>query len=721
MVKPSNLYDPEEPAISQLFADGEDELPSHEYQQFLPQLRRLGLITWNMIVSNSQMYERLLINRAQSVQIVLNRNGEEFAIKRSLAVMTYLIDYFTRGNSSRVFKRRIASIKFLFCASKPTAAYPIGLQWDGLNSSNNVFSPNELYCSESSLLVGGTGKVLSSKYLNFTSCEEFHDLFKVPDIITVINQLNLLIAGEPTSTFPTSVYAIYDYFNNNLEEFKVHHIRLNSRWIWVDNRMCFEDVSKFALHPFAGKQLEPFCYAIVQAPQLRRYKQLFSNYGIPHTFPKDTMLNVISQLQKCTTQLNTSYLDVVFSILDWVRESGKVPDNVLLPTKECQLLPPGKCIFDDRGWSQDQNKPEKSVSGFSFTHRRLPLDTATFFGVKLLSQHLLPSINLKLQYSLTGPRQSITGRIKEALDDYDQDIDVFKEMIQNAEDARASEIKFVIDWRNHPTEYLLTREMEAWQGPALLVYNNALFSDEDFINICEIAGASKKIDPTKIGRFGVGFCSVYHITDVPGFVSRNFYTVFDPNLLYLQGRVTSINPGMQIDFKASTAENLKEFKDQFTPFCGLFHCDIFGETRSFNGTLFRLPFRTEEMARKSKISQEVYMKRRIDKVVKMVCNEASTMLMFLHNIKSISLYELKQQSTMLECLLHVEREQTQPKLVVPLVQLFKSSFENVSALTNCQVRKFFIKSSESTKEYWTVTSCLGDGKSLEIARLPKGR
>ena len=720
MVKPSNLYDLEEPAISQLFADGEDELPSHEYQQFLPQLRRLGLITWNMIVSNSQMYERLLINRAQSVRIVLNRDGEEFAIKRSLAVVNYLVDYFTRGNSSHVFKHKIASIKFLFCASKPTAAYPTGLQWDGLNRSNNVFSPNELYFSKYSLLIGGTGKVLSGKYFNFTSSshEGFHYLFKTPDIITIINQLNLLIAGEPTNTFPTSVYAIYDYFNDNMEEFKLHRDRLDSKWIWVDDQKCFEDVSKFALHPFAGKQLEPFCYAIVQAPQLRRYKQLFSSYGVPHTFPKDIMLNVISQLQKCTNQLSTSYLDVVFSILDWVRESGEVPDNVLLPTKECQLLPPGKCIFDDRGWSQDQNKHEKSVSGFSFTHRRLPLDTATFFGVKLLSQHLLPSVNLKLQYNLTGPHQSITRRIKEALEDYDQDIDVFKELLQNAEDAGASEIKFVIDWRNHPTEYLLTREMAAWQGPALLVYNNAVFSDEDFINICEIAGASKKIDPTKIGRFGVGFCSVYHITDVPSFVSRNFYTVFDPNLLYLQERVTSINPGMQIDFKASTTENLKEFKDQFTPFCGLFHCDVFGETRSFNGTLFRLPFRTEQMARKSKINQQVYMKRRIDEVIKMVCNEASAMLMFLHNIKSISLYELKQQSAM-ECLLHVEREQTEPRVLVPLVQLFKYNFQKVLT-TNCQVRKFFIKSDKSV-DYWMVTSCLGDGKSLEIAQSFEGR
>ena len=726
IVKASDLYDPVEPAISQLFSSSEDELPSHEYQRFLSQLRRLGLITWNMITSNSEKYEQLLINRTQSVSTVLQRNGMEIAMKRSLVAVMYLVDYFTKYNPSYAFENRIKSVKFLFCASAPTPAYPTGLQWGGLNRSNNVFSPNELYCSENSLLVGGTSKILSRKYLNFTSCKQFQDLFKVPDMLTVIDQLNLLIASKPTSTFPTSVYAIYDYFNNNLSQFKMHCCRLNSKWIWVGNQRCFEDFSKFAMHPFVGKHLEPFCYTIVQAPELLKYEQIFSAYGIPDVFPEDTMLNVISQLQKHTSQLNSGHLDVVFTILDWVhetnRETGEVANNILMPTDDCRLLPARQCIFDDRGWSRDRHRNKKSVSGFSFTHRRLPLDTAIFFGVKLLSQHLLPSVNLKLEYNLTGPHQSITGRIKEALEDYDQDIDVFKEMIQNAEDAGASEIKFVIDWRNHPTEYLLTAEMKAWQGPALLVHNNAVFSDKDFTNICEIAGASKKIDPTKIGRFGVGFCSVYHITDVPSFISRNFYTVFDPNLLYLKERVTSTNPGIRINFKSSTTESLKEFKDQFVPFCcDMFQCDVFGNTKYYNGTLFRFPFRTNQTAEQSRISQEVYLKERIDKLIETFCEKATTMMIFLHKLSSISLHELQQQGS-IKCLLQVNKEQIRSEPVAPsLVKIFKDNLQTDSASTillNCQVRESIIKSNKS-EDHWKVISCLGDSESLKIACSPE--
>ena len=728
MVKASDLYDPEEPAISQLFYESDDELPSREYRRFLSQLRRLGLITWNMITSSSEKYEQLLLNRAQSVSMVLHRNGMEFAMKRSLVVVTYLIDYFTKYNSSHPFESRIRSIKFLFCASAPTPAYPTGLQWGGLNRSNNVFSPNELYSSENSFLVGGTGKVLSRKYLNYTSNKQFQDLFNVPYMTAVIDQLNLLIACKPTNTFPTSVYAIYDYFNDNLDEFKKQCYRLDSKWIWVGNQKCFEDVSKFAMRPFSGKYLEPFCYAIVQAPQLLKYEHVFSIYGIPDEFPENTMLNVISQLQKHTSQLNSSYLDVVFTILDWVhetnRETGEVSINVLIPTDDCQLLPARRCIFDDRGWSRNRHRHKKSVSGYSFAHRRLPLDVATFFGVKLLSQHLLPSDNLTLNYSLTGPHQSITRRIKEALEDYDQDIDVFKEMIQNAEDAGASEIKFIIDWRNHPTEYLLTTEMEAWQGPALLVYNNAVFSDEDFINICEIAGASKKIDPTKIGRFGVGFCSVYHITDVPSFISRNFYTIFDPNLLYLKERVTSTNPGIKINFESSTTESLKEFKDQFVPFCcDIFQCDVFGNTKYFDGTLFRFPFRTRQTAEQSKISKEVFLKKRINKLIETFSMKTTTMMIFLHKLTSISLHELQQHGNT-RCLLQVSKEQIQPEPVAQsLVKIFKDNFQTDSAstvLSHCQVREFTIKSGKS-EDHWMMISCLGDGESLKIASSSKDK
>lgn len=44
------------------------------------------------------------------------------------------------------------------------------------------------------------------------------------------------------------------------------------------------------------------------------------------------------------------------------------------------------------------------------------------------------------------------------------------------------------------------------------MYNDAVFMTEDWNGIQEIARSRKREDPLKVGRFGIGFNSVYHIT-----------------------------------------------------------------------------------------------------------------------------------------------------------------------------------------------------------------
>lgn len=71
--------------------------------------------------------------------------------------------------------------------------------------------------------------------------------------------------------------------------------------------------------------------------------------------------------------------------------------------------------------------------------------------------------------------------------------------------------------------------MSAWQGPALLAYNDAVFSPSDFKNISRIGQDSKLERPAATGRFGLGFNAVYHLTDVPSFCSGDYIVLFDPH------------------------------------------------------------------------------------------------------------------------------------------------------------------------------------------------
>jgi hypothetical protein len=62
------------------------------------------------------------------------------------------------------------------------------------------------------------------------------------------------------------------------------------------------------------------------------------------------------------------------------------------------------------------------------------------------------------------------------LQDYPEGPGVLLELVQNADDAGATKAAFLLDMRQHATSSLLGPGMAAWQGPALLAYNNAIFS-----------------------------------------------------------------------------------------------------------------------------------------------------------------------------------------------------------------------------------------------------
>ena len=49
-------------------------------------------------------------------------------------------------------------------------------------------------------------------------------------------------------------------------------------------------------------------------------------------------------------------------------------------------------------------------------------------------------------------------------------------------------------------------------APAILSYNNAPFKKEDWKSIQSLQLSGKAKNPHKVGKFGIGFNSVYHIT-----------------------------------------------------------------------------------------------------------------------------------------------------------------------------------------------------------------
>jgi sacsin len=237
-----------------------------------------------------------------------------------------------------------------------------------------------------------------------------------------------------------------------------------------------------------------------------------------------------------------------------------------------------------------------------------------------------------------GQKVDLTASIRNILRNYPEGTAILKELVQNADDAGARTVSFCLDHRTHNASKLASKSLEQFQGPSLLIYNNAIFTETDFQSIQRIGDSLKKSEDSKakIGRFGIGFNAVYHWTDLPSFVSNKYLVMLDPQAKYLPN-VNPSNPGKIIDF-VTNPDILNQFPDQFAPY--FYNNNNF--KKPFQGTLFRLPLRTNEQAVTSMLSKRALTVDNARALFEALQLEASAMLLFLKNIECIEIQEWRE-------------------------------------------------------------------------------
>jgi sacsin len=227
-----------------------------------------------------------------------------------------------------------------------------------------------------------------------------------------------------------------------------------------------------------------------------------------------------------------------------------------------------------------------------------------------------------------GQKEPLTARITKLLQSYPNFFDLFKELLQNADDAGASQIAFILDNRQHGCKKVFSKEFASLQGPALLCYNNQIFSEDDLVALKTLGVGNKGEEKFKIGKYGVGFNCTYRLTDVPQIISNlNNYVIFDPLCKHFPQLLDS-NPGFRIPFNINDIDNpFYQYEDVIQIFQG----DLKKIDQLANGTMFRFPLRKKA----SSIHDRVFSAHEVEHEIRNKSSEMKNAMIFLKNIRKL--------------------------------------------------------------------------------------
>ncbi|XP_036793229.1 sacsin isoform X3 [Oncorhynchus mykiss] len=302
--------------------------------------------------------------------------------------------------------------------------------------------------------------------------------------------------------------------------------------------------------------------------------------------------------------------------------------------------------------------------------------------------------------------------LKDILRRYPDGGQILKELIQNADDAGASEVVFLHDERCYGSQSLKTEGLGKYQGPALYAFNNAEFTAEDWEGITTTGRSIKRKDPNKVGRFGIGFNSVYHMTDVPSIFSSKYLGFLDA-----QDKLFEEDGGFRWCLENEEDQiTLLNLQDQFQPFRDVVELvsgqrwkDIIQEEQHFKGTLFRFPLRSEA----SEISDNLYDYHKVVQLFESFIADADIIPLFLRNVSSVSLQHINTNGSVNTRLSVTSSSPTADPSLKP------RSDSNIKGST-CFKTIASTSNKEETKTRWLVTTCcMKDGNVPKLDSLAK--
>ncbi|KAK7495950.1 hypothetical protein BaRGS_00012651 [Batillaria attramentaria] len=647
----SKLYSPQDhrfPQGGSRQAHDDSGVDFSSYES-LSRLEKLGMIKddlpWEMV-----------LERARSVHSLMT-DDRGSAIYRAVSLIDYLSsvkDFAFRINCcpSEV-KEALSVIRFLPVLHKPDHwPFPWGAQDDDV-----LAAPNELFSDTMKFLVGCNAKLLDLKAMEqHRSVNMWKTVLEslgvrmqnkpqdetlleksIDQLLTVAEcvQENESIDKQSVQNICSDVYS---YLSNSLRSSEDDGVRnciaehlCGRNVVWTGTVFVPSTRAAFRL----GYDCQPYLFKVEPRQSYRPFLELV---GVKETFDSKDVLWVLRKIHEEHEgqQLSRPVINTVSRAAQLLREVAEAgmqelgEREVFLPDRHGHMMPTSHLCLDDCPWLEE-------TETMKFVHDAIPPETARALRVETKRGKDYDELMLPMEF---GQSEKLTVRIKRLLEGYTFDSSLFKELLQNADDAGATEIKFIIDRRRLGKERVPEGWSEHLQGPALCVYNNKSFTTIDMQGIQNLGQGSKGDDLLKTGKYGVGFNAVYHITDVPSFWTREndeneVICVLDPNCQYVRNSSYS-KPGV----KLGNVERVRQaYPDMYAGYLG----QCLDTTKP--GTMFRFPLRSQEMAKTSEIKNQLVTSEDITKLLEDFRPEMSSCLLFLNNLQKIGIYSVNGDGT----------------------------------------------------------------------------
>ena len=616
----------------------------------LSALRLLGM-------QSTRLHPEDVEERCRSVVPLAQRSHKE-ATDRARAIIQYL-DTFSDYEDREQLKSSLPKIPFL-SVLHPPSGHP--LRWWSAKKGILFVAGCDAWPQAGKNLVCTQAPVVDADSLGVISASRALEMCgvsrakKLP-LRLVLGQLKEVagIEGSPPmqvnedsqALITTTVGEIYKYLNDNLELDEndddqdkfvaMEEVReFLSSEAWLHHNGHFYRSKTFAMQCEGGD----FAPDLFQVPDwLSRHKKLLSFAEISERFDTERLLEVMSTMldRRGRNSASKAEIALLIRLAVQIREDAPVLDRVslrervVLPDSHGRLHLAKDLSYDDMPWLAKEKKGKHL-----FLHKDVPRNLALCLGMPSLREARCGGLS---EHRLKGFGQKIylTDMLEQILRKYPADVSILKELIQNADDAGATEIHFVVDRTKYEKDSLLFDD-ERWSSlqetPALCVFNNRPFVEKDLEGIRRVGRGGKRDDLSTIGRFGIGFNAVYHLTDCPMFLSRGQHGVpehfcaFDPRLEYCPLAEES-DAGCHLPMKEKQDAE-QEFAHQLSPFLAEHLPEVLSAEEG--SVVFRFPLRTRPLQSKL-YSAKTWTADQVEELLGQLAEDASMFLLFLNNLK----------------------------------------------------------------------------------------